>query len=103
HGVIWFSRLFIDHVYPEPSSETWKPNDSFAMTLIQGAGVHCPSPRMVTYSRPSDAKPPRPLKNSSSGRGGGTSARGLAAATRGGGRGVLGARISRTTCSARLP
>ena len=44
-----------------------------AITLIQGAGVHCPSPRMVTYSRPSAAKPPRPLKNSRSGRGGKTS------------------------------
>ena len=34
------------------------------MTLTQGAGVHCRSPRIVTYSRPSVAKPPRPLKNS---------------------------------------
>jgi hypothetical protein len=38
------------------------------MTLIQGAGVHCAAPRMVTYSRPAEAKPPRPLKNSRSGR-----------------------------------
>ena len=27
--------------------ETWKPKEGLAMTLIQGAGVHCPSPRMV--------------------------------------------------------
>ena len=39
------------------------------MTLIHGAGVHCPSPRIVTYSRPPAAKPPRPLKNSSFGGG----------------------------------
>ena len=39
------------------------------MTLIHGAGVHCPSPRMVTYSAPPAAKPPRPLKNSSFGSG----------------------------------
>ena len=39
------------------------------MTLIQGAGVHWPSSRIVTYSRPPSAKPPRPLKNSSSRRG----------------------------------
>ncbi len=37
-------------------------------TLIQGAGVHCPAPSTVTYSRPSAAKPPRPLQNSRSGR-----------------------------------
>ena len=30
-----------------------------------GAGVACPGPRIVTYSWPSLAKPPRPLKNSS--------------------------------------
>ena len=37
------------------------------MTLIQGAGVDWPGPRTVTYSRPSRAKPPSPLKNSRSG------------------------------------
>ena len=37
------------------------------MTLIHGAGVDWPGPRMVTYSAPSRAKPPSPLKNSSSG------------------------------------
>ena len=36
------------------------------MTLIHGAGVDCPAPRIVTYSRPSCAKPPSPLKNSKS-------------------------------------
>src|SRR2546428_8129207 len=60
----WFSRLLTAHVYPEPDSETWKPKLGFAITLIHGDGVHRPSPRMVTYSRPSAAKPPRPLKSS---------------------------------------
>jgi len=27
HGVSWFSRLFSDHVYPAPDSETWKPKE----------------------------------------------------------------------------
>ena len=40
------------------------------MTLIQGAGVDWPGPRIVTYSRPSSAKPPSPLKNSRLGRDG---------------------------------
>ena len=39
------------------------------MTFSHGAGVDCPGPRTATYSRPSSAKPPSPLKNSSSGRG----------------------------------
>src|SRR3972149_10981733 len=67
-GVSWFSRLLTDHVYPEPDSETSKPNPGFAITLIHGAGVHRPSPRTVTYSRPFPSKPPRPLKSSRSGR-----------------------------------
>ena len=37
------------------------------MTLIHGAGVDWPGPRMVTYSAPSRANPPSPLKNSRSG------------------------------------
>src|SRR5690242_21026804 len=68
-GVTWFSRLLSDQVYPAPDSETWNPNAGLATTLIQGAGVHCPSPRTVTYSRPSSRKPPSPLKNSDSWRG----------------------------------
>src|SRR6266511_5474730 len=63
-GVSWFSRLLTDHVYPAPDSETWKPKSEFAITLIHGAGVHRPSPRIVTYSRPSASKPPNPLKSS---------------------------------------
>src|SRR6266542_2882980 len=63
-AVSWFSRLLTDHVYPEPDSETWKPNPGFSITLIHGAGVHRPASRTVTYSRPSPAKPPRPLKSS---------------------------------------
>ena len=42
------------------------------MTFSHGAGVDCPGPRIVTYSRPPSAKPPSPLKNSSSGRGAAT-------------------------------
>jgi hypothetical protein len=61
HGVSWFSRLLPAHVNPEPDSETWNPKPRFATTLIHGAGVHCPAPRIVTYSRPSSAKPPSPF------------------------------------------
>src|SRR5208282_6893942 len=66
HGVSWFSRLFSAHVNPPPSAATWKPNPGLAMTLIHGAGVVCPGPKSVTYSRPSAANPPSPLKNSRS-------------------------------------
>src|SRR3954468_8792819 len=68
HPVSWFSRLFPDHVYPEPDSDTWKPNDALAMTFSHGAGVDWSGPRIVMYSRPPSAKPPRPLKYSSFGR-----------------------------------
>src|SRR6186997_281342 len=54
------------------------------MTLIHGTGVHCPSPRTVTYSRPSSTKPPSPLKNSGSRCGPATSAAGSGLAGRGG-------------------
>ena len=66
HGVSWFSRLFSAQVKPPPSAETWKPKSGLAMTLIHGAGVASPGPRSVTYSRPSAANPPSPLKNSRS-------------------------------------
>ena len=93
-------------MYPAPDSETWKPKAGFAMTLIQGAGVHCPSPRTVTYSRPSSTKPPRPLKNSNSGRGGGTvtgeSAPG-AAGRRGDEVTLPGVGLARASCSASVP
>src|SRR4249920_4151966 len=72
-GVSWFSRLFPDQVYPDPDSETWNPNAGLAITFSHGAGVDWPGPRVVTYSRPPSAKPPSPLKNSSSGRGSATS------------------------------
>ena len=42
------------------------------MTLIQGDGVDCPGPRIVTYSFPPSANPPSPLKNSSWGARSGT-------------------------------
>jgi hypothetical protein len=41
-GVIWFSRLFSDQVYPLPSTAAWKPKLRLATTLIQGAGVDLP-------------------------------------------------------------
>src|SRR5713101_1155683 len=66
HDVNWFSRLLPAQAYPDPDSETRKPSEGLAMTLTHGAGAHCRSPRIVTYSRPPRAKPPRPLKNSSS-------------------------------------
>src|SRR6185436_6835297 len=66
HAVSWFSRLLTAHVYPAPHSETWKPKPGLAITLIHGAGVHCPGFRTITYSRPSCAKPPRPLNSSRS-------------------------------------
>src|SRR5206468_9987534 len=88
-AVSWFSRLLADQVYPEPDSETWNPKPGLATTLIQGAGVHCPSPSTVTYSRPSRVNPPRPLKNSRSGVGAGTaSAFSRGARSRGGTGGV---------------
>ena len=62
-------------MWPEPDSETRKPNEGFAITLIHGAGVRKPSPRTVTYSRPLSANPPRPLKKSRARWGSGTSRR----------------------------
>src|SRR5213594_186679 len=93
-AVSWFSRLLTDHVYPEPDSETSKPNPGFAITLIHGAGVHRPSSRTVTYSRPSPAKPPRPLKSSTSGRRAVTSV-GVTGGRRGGASGAASGRCAR--------
>src|SRR2546425_6574538 len=93
-----------DHVQPEPDSETWKPKAAFATTLIHGAGDRRPSSRIVTYSRPFAAKPPRPLKNSRSGREGEAAAADfLAAVRRAGGTAAGSARSARTTCSGRVP
>jgi hypothetical protein len=56
-------------LYPEDGTPgSTKPKAGLAITLIHGAGVHCPSPRIVTYSRPFAPKLPRPLKNSRAGR-----------------------------------
>src|SRR2546427_1501203 len=100
----WFSRLLTAHVYPEPDSETWKPKLGFAITLIHGDGVHRPSPRTVTYSRPSLAKPPKPFQRSSAGRGIGIAAGGFAAAgRRGSAIGPGSGRWARVSCSARVP
>src|ERR1700676_4256701 len=63
HGVSWFSWLLSDHVKPEPDSDTRNPNEGFAITLIHGSGVRNPSLSKVTYSRPSSATRPKPLKN----------------------------------------
>src|SRR2546427_3008783 len=98
-AVSWFSRLLTDHVYPEPDSETWKPKPGFAITLIHGAGVHRPAPRMITYSRPSSTKPPRPLKNSRSGSGIATSDAGVAGGSRrGAATGGASGRCARVIC-----
>src|ERR1700728_2778345 len=75
HGVSWFSWLFSDHVWPEPDSETRNPKEGFAIRLIHGAGVRKLSARTVTYSPPSSANPPRPLKKSRGCWGSGTSVR----------------------------
>src|SRR5579872_2165775 len=97
-GVNWFCWLLMAHVYPPPSTDVWKPKEGLAMTLIHGAGVHCPSPRMVTYSAPSAAKPPKPLKNSSFG--GGEAASGIGVQDRrlGGGTKAAGDSSRRLTC-----
>ena len=65
----------MDHVEPAPSTDTWKPNDGLAMTLIHGAGVMRSFPKVVTYSLPSAVNPPMPLANSVAGRDGTTSLR----------------------------
>src|SRR2546422_6628979 len=99
----WFSRLLTAHVYPEPDSETWKPKLGFAITLIHGDGVHRPSPRTVTYSRPSAAKPPNPFQSSRSVRGTANAAEGFAAAgRRGGAGGTASGRWARDRKSTRL-
>ena len=74
------------------------------MTLIHGAGSQRPASSTVTYSRPSAANPPNPLKNS---RSGGT-ATGCGAAPRaatrfGGGAGAVSASWRRLSCSASVP
>src|SRR2546422_11386832 len=100
----WFSRLLTDHVYPEPDSETWKLNRGFAITLIHGDGVHRPSRRMTTYSRPSCAKPPRPLKHSRSACGFATSAvRLVGERRRGQATGLASDGRARATSSAGVP
>src|SRR5277367_337421 len=66
-GVSGFCCAFCDQVLPDPSADARNPNCELAITLIQGAGVHCPSSRMMTYSRACAAKPPSPLKNSDGG------------------------------------
>ena len=45
------------------------PNCGLAITLTQGAGVARPGVVVMTYSRPSGVKPPRPLKKIRSRRG----------------------------------
>src|SRR6267142_5931653 len=103
-AVSWFSRLLTDHVYPEPDSETWKPKLGFEITLIHGDGVHRPSPRTVTYSRPSLAKPPKPFQSSRSDRGIATAGGSLVAAgRRGSASGLASGRCARASCSARVP
>src|SRR6266487_2831452 len=103
HGVSWLSWLLSDQVKPEPDSDTRKPNDGFAITLIHGRGVRRPSPRTVTYSRPFFAKPPSPLKNSRSGTGSGTSRRLPGRSDRGAEGVAASVRCDRVTCSNNVP
>src|SRR5205807_9718919 len=63
-GVRRFCRLFRLQVVPAPDSLTRQPKRSFATTLTHGMGGRSPSTRM-TYSRPSDVKPPYPLSRRS--------------------------------------
>ncbi len=72
------------------------------MTLIHGAGIDRPAPRIVTYSRPSAANPPRPLKNSRSGATG-TSGDALADGKRCEGGATVSASCTRTSCSGSVP
>src|SRR6185295_6311154 len=92
HGVSRFNWLLIEQVHPAPVSETRHPKLGLAITLIHGAGVHCPSRSTIRYSWPSAANPPRPLKNSSSRVE--TGAAGLRAGARGAGRRTVIARAS---------
>src|SRR6266849_7515725 len=103
HGVSLFSRLLTDQVCPEPDSETWKPNTGLAITLIQGAGVCRSSSSTVTYSRPSAAKPPKPLKNSRAGRGSAPRADGFVTVGRRGGAALaISDPCERAICSAKV-
>src|SRR5687767_11249731 len=68
HAVKRLAWLFTDQVKPDPVSVTWKPKSPLLATMLDhGAGVHCPSPSAVTYSRPPWANPPNPLKKASFG------------------------------------
>ena len=49
-----------------PLSDTNVPKSGLASTLTQGAGVICAADTVMTYSHPSEVKPPRPLKANSS-------------------------------------
>src|SRR6516162_8957578 len=74
HGVSRFVWLLPLQVYPAPLSEISKPNRLLAITLIHGAGVLAPLDAFaadgiggeMTYSRPSELKPPNPFPNTRS-------------------------------------
>jgi hypothetical protein len=52
---------FSHQVYAPPLSLTTLPNQGLASTFTQGAGVRASRVVVITYSRPSWVKPPRPL------------------------------------------
>src|SRR5664279_437291 len=61
-GVRRISWAFSLQVYEFPFSEITVPKLGFANTFTHGAGVSCVSDVLMTYSDPSGAKPPIPLK-----------------------------------------
>jgi hypothetical protein len=63
-GVSWFSRLFSDQTWPLPSRDL-KAEAGIGDHVDPGRRRGLPVRRTMTYSRPSSAKPPVPLKNSS--------------------------------------
>ena len=83
------------------------PNHGLAKILTHGAGVLCSVCVVITYSRPSAVKPPKPLLRMRSGRGGKPEPAGISAAKRlwiGLKRGTRTSKgVARLNCSAKVP
>ena len=62
-GVRRNSCAFSTHVYAAPLSLTTVPICGLAITFAHGTGVTCPGSRLTMYSWPSSVNPPRPLWN----------------------------------------
>ena len=73
------------------------------MTLIHGVGIDRPAPRIVTYSRPSAANPPSPLKNSRFGGAGTVCGRSAGGTRLGNGAAVVSVSSRRLSCSESVP